>query len=145
MNRVCEHCDALHWISKRRYQISFANLKWKSCCKENNVVLLALRDFSQLLRELLIKQNSRERDFRQNIRSFNFAFIFTFVNYKTNSRIANWLNNDRESVVFQIQKKLCIIFKNLCIRSRTIRSFLLNFFFTIRMKRSQHEMHNIRN
>jgi hypothetical protein len=22
MNRVCEHCDALHWISKRRYNIS---------------------------------------------------------------------------------------------------------------------------
>ncbi len=106
MNRVCEHCDALHWISKRRYHTSFANLKWESCCKEDDVVLFALRDFSQLLRELLTEKNSRERDFRQHIRSFNFALIFTFVNYKANSRIANRLNNDRESVVFQIQKKL---------------------------------------
>ncbi len=37
-----------------------------------------------------------------------------------------------------------IIFKNLWIRSRTIRSLLLNFFFTIRMKQLRHEMHSIR-
>ncbi len=68
--------------------------------------MFALRDSSQLLRKLLTEQNSRERDFRQNIRSFNFALIFTFVNYKANSRIANRLNSDREFVVFQIQKEL---------------------------------------
>jgi hypothetical protein len=58
------------------------------------------------LRELLIEQNSRERDFRQNIRLYNFVFTFIFVNYKANSRISNRLNNDREFVVFQIQKEL---------------------------------------
>ncbi len=74
--------------------------------KKIDVILSSLRDSSQLLRELLIEQNSRERDFRQHICSFNFVFIFTFVNYKANSRIANRLNSDRESVVFQIQEKL---------------------------------------
>ncbi len=106
MKRVCEHCNVLHWISKRKRLNSFINLKWKLCCKENNIVLFALRDFSQLLRKLLTEQNSRERDFRHHIRSFNFVFIFTFVNYKAKSRIANRLNSDRESVVFQIQREL---------------------------------------
>jgi hypothetical protein len=100
MNRVCDHCDALHWISKRRYNFSFRIFKWKLCCKENDVVLLALRDSSHLLRSLLIEQNSRERDFCQHICSFNFALTFTFVNYRANSRIANRLNSDREFVVF---------------------------------------------
>jgi hypothetical protein len=70
------------------------------------VILFSLRDSSQLLRKLLTERNLRERDFRQHIRSYNFAFTFTFVNYKANSRIANRLNSDREFVVFQIQREL---------------------------------------
>jgi hypothetical protein len=100
MNRVCEHYNALHWISKRKLFNFCENLKWKSCCKKNDVILFSLRNSSQLLRKLLTERNLREFDFRQNIRFYNFAFIFIFVNYKTNSRIANRLNNDREFVVF---------------------------------------------
>jgi hypothetical protein len=144
MNRVCEHYNVLHWISKRKYNIFLRTLKWESCCKKDDVVLFALRNFSQLLRELLIEQNSRERDFRQNIQSFNFVFTFTFVNYRANSRIVNRLNNDREFVVFQIQIKLYHFQESL--HSIANNTFVfVQFFFTIRMKRSQHEMHNIRN
>jgi hypothetical protein len=106
MNRVCEHCGALHWISERRYQTSLANPKWESCCKEGDVVLPALRDPPQLLRELLTEQNPRGRDFRQHIRSFNSALTFTSVNYKADPRIANRLNSGRGPVVFQIQGEL---------------------------------------
>jgi hypothetical protein len=103
---VYANIEVLHWISKRRRDIFLQILTWKSCYKKNDVALFTLRDFSQLLRKLLIEQNSRERDFHRNIRFFNFVFTFTFVNYKVNSRIANRLNNDREFVVFQIQNEL---------------------------------------
>jgi hypothetical protein len=106
MNRVCEHCDALHWIAKRKFSSSLISSRWEFCCKEDDVVLSALRESSRILRNLLTKRNSRERDFRQNICSYNFVLTFIFVNYRTNSRNANRLNSDRKSVVFQIQEEL---------------------------------------
>jgi hypothetical protein len=80
---------------------------------------------------LLTEQNSRERDFRQNIRSFNFALIFTFVNYKTNSRIANRLNSDREFVVFQIQKELYHFQKSLHSIANNTLVFAQLFFYDL--------------
>ncbi len=91
--------------------------------------MFTLRDFSQLLRELLIETNSRERAFRQNIRSFNFVFIFTFVNYNANSRIANRLNNDREFVVFQIQRELYHLQKSLHSIANYTLAFAQLFFY----------------
>jgi hypothetical protein len=144
MNRVYEHCEVLHWISKRRRNTSLQTSRWESCCKEDDVILSSLRDFSQLLRELLIEQNSRERDFRQHIRSFNFAFTFTFVNYKANSRIANRLNSDRESVVFQIQKELYHLQKSLQSFSNNTFAFAQLFFYDSNettAKRNAHHSH----
>jgi hypothetical protein len=146
MNRVCEHYDALHWISKRKLFSSCENLKWKSCCKKDDVILFSLRDSSQLLRNLLIERNFRERDFRQNIRSYNFVLTFIFVNYKANSRIANRLNNDRESVVFQIQRKLYHLQKSLHSFSNNTFAFAQLFFYdsnkAIAIKNAQHSQLN---
>jgi hypothetical protein len=50
-----------------------------------------------------------------------------------------------ENLLFFRFKENCIIFKNLCIRSRIIHSHSLNSFFTIRMKRRRHEMLSIHN
>ena len=104
MNRICEHCDALHWIVERQNNNFLRSSKWEFCCKKDDVVLLVLRDSFDLLRTLLIEQIVQDRNFRLNIRSFNFALIFTFVNYKTNTRINNAIN--RELVFFQIHDEL---------------------------------------
>ena len=104
MNHIYKHCDALHWIVERRDDNFLRSSKWKFCCKEDGVVLFVLRDSFDLLRTLLIEQIARDRNFCFNIRSFNFALIFTFVNYKTNTRIDNAVNH--ELVFFQIHDKL---------------------------------------
>ncbi len=77
----------------------------------------------------MTEQNSRERDFRQNIRLYNFVFIFIFVNYKANSRIANRLNNDREFVVFQIQRKLYHFQESLHSIANSTLAFVQFFFY----------------
>ncbi len=108
--------------------------------------MLALRDSSQLLRKLLTEQNSRERDFRQNIRSFNFVLTFTFVNYKANSRIANRLNSDRESVVFQIQEELYHFQESLHSIANNTFAFAQFFFYdlneAIATRNAQHSQLN---
>jgi hypothetical protein len=110
------------------------------------VILSSLRDSSQLLRNLLTERNSRERDFRQNIRSYNFALIFIFVNYKANSRIANRLNSDREFVVFQIQKELYHLQKFLHSSSNNTFAFAQLFFYdsneAIATRNAQHSQLN---
>jgi hypothetical protein len=108
------------------------------------VILSSLQNSSQLLRELLIEQNSRERDFRQHIRSFNFALLFTFVNYKVNSRITNRLNSDRESVVFQIQEKLYHLQEFLQSSSNNTFVFAQLFFYNLDeeiAKKNAHHLH----
>ncbi len=144
INCVCEHCDVLHWISKRKFLNTSENFRWESCCKKNDVILSSLQNSSQLLRELLIEQNSRERDFRQHIRSFNFALLFTFVNYKVNSRITNRLNSDRESVVFQIQEKLYHLQEFLQSSSNNTFVFAQLFFYNLDeeiAKKNAHHLH----
>ncbi len=94
----------------------------------------------------MTEQNSRKRDFRQNIRSFNFVFIFTFVNYKANSRIANRLNNNREFVVFQIQKELYHFQESLHSIANNTFAFAQFFFLdsneTIATRNAQHSQLN---
>jgi hypothetical protein len=108
--------------------------------------LLALRDSSQLLRKLLTEQNSRERDFRQNIRSFNSALTFTFVNYKADPRIANRLNSDREFVVFQIQEELYHLQESLHSIANNTFAFAQLFFYdsneAIATRNAQHSQLN---
>jgi hypothetical protein len=64
------------------------------------------------------------------VKIFNRLILFSFSRSSIIKRIResqiDWITI--ENLSFFKFKKNCIIFKNLCIQSRTIRSFLLNFF-----------------
>ncbi len=75
-------------------------------------------------------------------RSISFSFSRSSIIKRIRESQIDWITI--ENLSFFKFRENCIIFKNLCIRSRIIRSLLFNFFFTIRMRRSQHEMHSIR-
>jgi hypothetical protein len=75
--------------------------------------------------------------------SISFSFSFSLIIKRIRESQIDWITI--ENLLFFRFKRNCIIFKNLCIRSRIIHSHSLNFFFTIRMKRQRHEMLSIRN
>jgi hypothetical protein len=76
-------------------------------------------------------------------RSISFSFSSSSIIKRVRESQINWITIENLSF-FKFSKNF-IIFKNFCIRLRTTRSFLLNFFFTIWMRRSQYKMHSIRN
>jgi hypothetical protein len=72
----------------------------------------------------------------------SFSFSSSWITKRIRESQIDWITI--ENLLFFKFRENCIIFKNLCIRSRIVHSHLFNFFFTIRMKRQRHEMHSIR-
>jgi hypothetical protein len=97
-----------------------------------------------LLRDLLTKQNSRERDFRQHIRQYNFALTFTFVNYKSNTRVNS--RNNRELIFFQIHDELYHLKNSLQSVAKTSLTFAQLFFYNLaKVIVMQHNRHRVLN
>ena len=101
MDIECPDCGALHWMAEKTYKSPKSAPRFSKCCKEGAVMLPAIKDPPDDLKELLTSQDHDAVEFRKNIRCYNSALAFTSVDYKVDSRVSGGI------VPFQIQGQLC--------------------------------------
>ncbi|KAG1578619.1 hypothetical protein G6F48_011789 [Rhizopus delemar] len=83
MDKVCQHCGALHWTAEKSANVPASVLSRESCCKHGAVKVDVLRDPPQLLKDLFTGNHELSTHFLKNIRQFNLAFAFTSVGCNT--------------------------------------------------------------
>ncbi|KAG1487529.1 hypothetical protein G6F50_012747 [Rhizopus delemar] len=83
MDKVCQHCGALHWTAEKQANVPASALSWESCCKHGAIKVDTLRDPPQLLKDLFTSNHVLSTHFLKNIRQFSMAFAFTSVGCNT--------------------------------------------------------------
>jgi hypothetical protein len=78
MDVECGRCHALFWQEEHNFM---------SCCKQGEIVLPPVREFSDLLRRLLTRDHPISDSFFKNIRQYNSALAFTFIAYTPDRRL----------------------------------------------------------
>jgi hypothetical protein len=74
---ICSHCKAFHWLSERVKQSLMSSPLFSHCCHHGKVDLDLLPDPSDSLLHLFTSSETDARQFRENIRCYNYALAFT--------------------------------------------------------------------
>jgi hypothetical protein len=93
MNVKYGRCHALFWQEEHNFM---------NCCKQGEIVLSLIREPSDLLRRLLIRDYPISDSFFKNIRQYNSALAFIFIAYTPDRRLGVHIYNP----TFQIQGEL---------------------------------------
>ncbi|CAG8718490.1 4597_t:CDS:2, partial [Acaulospora morrowiae] len=82
MDRVCKNCDAIIWSEEKKTNFSRTLPIFTNCCIQGKVLLPALLDPPPILHALLTSIDTKARNFRRKIRSYNLALAFTSIGAK---------------------------------------------------------------
>ena len=74
MDIECPDCGALHWMAEKTYKSPKSAPRFSKCCKEGAVMLPAIKDPPDDLKELLTPQDHDAVEFRKNIKCLQFRF-----------------------------------------------------------------------
>ena len=115
-NVQCPLCHAVHWIEERLIRSSMTSPQFGMCCKSGKISWPAMLDPPEPLRSLLDGTNQsngissliladdiKAKEFRENIRNYNNAFAFTSLGVKIDSSVYG----TNGVYTFRIQGELC--------------------------------------
>lgn len=71
MNQTCQHCGALYFASEET-----TNNQFSKCCHNGKIDLEAYTDYPQYLQRLMNGNDTRAKDYRNNIREYNNKLAF---------------------------------------------------------------------
>ncbi|KAF7821239.1 uncharacterized protein G2W53_026694 [Senna tora] len=95
----CEHYGAIFWYEERiNKSRNTKKPKFSLCCLQGKVQLPKRRDPPKILENLLVNNDSRSKQFRRRIRTYNNMFAFTSMG----GRIDNSANDGRGPYVFRL-------------------------------------------
>ncbi|CAG8481416.1 6227_t:CDS:2 [Gigaspora margarita] len=78
MIHICTYCNAKLFLTETQ----------EMCCKSGKIKLASAGDIAAL-RNLFIRNDYIEKDFRKNIRAYNSIFAFTSMGIKLDNKLAN--------------------------------------------------------
>ncbi|KAF7800995.1 putative PIF1 DNA helicase/replication protein A1-like protein [Senna tora] len=95
----CEHCGAIFWYEERiNKSRKSKNPKFSLCCLHGKVQLPKIRDPLKILENLLLNNDSRTKQFRRRIITYNNMFSFTSMG----GQIDNSANDGKGPYVFRL-------------------------------------------
>ncbi|KAF7807998.1 putative PIF1 DNA helicase/replication protein A1-like protein [Senna tora] len=94
----CEHCGAIFGTRTHQQVKKSKNPKFSLCCLHGKVQLPKIRDSPKILENLLVNNDSRSKQFRRRIRTYNNMFSFTSMG----GRIDNSTNDGTGPYVFRL-------------------------------------------
>lgn len=101
MDILCSSCGALHWRAEMLSRSTAAAPRFGMCCNQGQVRLPSLLEPPPALRALFVGDNTQSKEFRLNIRQYNFALAFTSLGVNDCKTV-----NDRGGWVFKIAGQL---------------------------------------
>jgi hypothetical protein len=87
MSIECSHCHALHWKAESLSSSTLANIEFGMCCYQGKIALPPLDPPPHDLYQYLIGQDPVAKEFRDRIRTYNYALAMTSVGREVNYTI----------------------------------------------------------
>jgi len=99
---ICPHCHAFHFDCEKLASLRVNLPKFGMCCLQGQIQLPPLQPLTGILHNYLTGNNHPSREFRNNIRQYNAAFVMTLVGVK----IDNSVTRQSGPYCFKIQGEL---------------------------------------
>ncbi|KAJ6626180.1 hypothetical protein B0H10DRAFT_1870733, partial [Mycena sp. CBHHK59/15] len=103
MDVKCRHCGALHWLAEKIAKSPGHSPEFGMCCNHGKVVIDALVDPPEPLRQLLLENSVQGKEFRNNMWQYNIALSFTSLGVTEDQSV----NCGCGPPIFKIQGELC--------------------------------------
>ena len=87
MNIPCIYCSALHWMDEKLSDSSPQDPHFGLCCLEGKIKLAPLMTPPPELQELFDGVDDKSKSFREHIREYNAANVFTSLGTTMDSRL----------------------------------------------------------